>query len=439
MVEHIGGLYVETTRRRRRASSVYLFANVATFTAMMVFAAACGPPVSETPSPVAMLAPDTPVTVTGGQIRGALADVNPEIVTFKGVPYAAPPVGDLRWKPPQPVVAWDGVRDATVTGPICMQVGPPALGAQDGPQSEDCLVLNVWAPKETDAPLPVIVWIHGGGFFNGSSFLPTYDGTRFAENGVVLVSINYRLNVFGFFSHPALSTESPHGASGNYGLMDMVAALEWVRDNIAAFGGDPNQVTIFGESAGGGAVMSVMLMPQSEGLFHRAISESTWVYGWDRQLSQPVGDWGSAEAQGVHIAEALGGSGDDVLDTIRAATAQELQEVANAGAGSLLTRTGYLWAPNTDGWVIPDDPRHMYEDGRQHDVPLITGMTADEGASPARGLNVQNPDDLESHLRAVYADVADEALAHYDVGSESRPWPCTPRQRCRGQAESRPV
>ena len=127
MVEHIGGLYVETTRRRRRASSVYLFANVATFTAMMVFAAACGPPVSETPSPVAMLAPDTPVTVTGGQIRGALADVNPEIVTFKGVPYAAPPVGDLRWKPPQPVVAWDGVRDATVTGPICMQVGPPAV------------------------------------------------------------------------------------------------------------------------------------------------------------------------------------------------------------------------------------------------------------------------------------------------------------------------
>ena len=394
----------------------FSFANVAAsftmLTAMMALGVACGQPVAETAMPAAMLAPDTPVTVTGGQIRGALADTNPEIVSFKGVPYAAPPVGDLRWKPPQPVVAWDGVRDATAAGPICMQTG-----AQDGSQNEDCLLLNVWAPKETDAPLPVMVWIHGGGFFNGAGSLPTYDGTQVAEDGVVLVSINYRLNVFGFFSHPALSAESPHGASGNYGLMDMVAALEWVRDNIATFGGDPNQVTIFGESAGGGAVMSVMLVPQSEGLFHRAISESTWVYGWDRKLTEPVGDWGSAESQGVHIAEALGASGDDALDTIRAATSLEVQDAANAGAGNLFTRTGYIWAPNIDSWIIPDDPLRMYENGLQHNVPLITGMNADEGASMALRLNVEDPDAFELHARAVYPGVADEAIAHYNVTS----------------------
>ena len=385
---------------------------------LTALSAACSAPAPATPSPVVSWSPETPVTVSGGQVQGALTEANPEIVTFKGIPYAAPPIGDLRWKPPQPVVAWDGVRDATTNAPICLQAGPAAMGAQAGPQSEDCLVLNVWAPRETATLLPVMVWVHGGGFFNGSISYPTYDGTRFAEQGVVLVSLNYRLNVFGFFAHPALSAESPHGASGNYGLMDVVAGLDWVRDNIASFGGDPERVTLFGESAGGGAVMSAMLMPQAEGLFHRAIAESTWVYGWDRPLKEAMGGWDSAEAQGVAIAEALGGSDDDALETIRAASADEVLAVANAGTGNLLMRTGYLWAPNVDGWTIPDDPVRMYDEGRQHDVPLLTGMNADEGASPARQLNVQTPGDLEAHVRAVYPDVADEALAHYDLGSD---------------------
>ena len=350
-------------------------------------AAACGqpdagtaPPAAAPAPPAAALDPDVPVTVTGGQIRGAYAGGNPDIVAFRGVPYAAPPVGDLRWKPPQPVVGWDGVRDAAAPGPICMQTGPAwvrAPGAdEDDPESEDCLFLNIWAPRQIREPRPVMVWIHGGGFFNGAGSLPIYDGARMAEQDVVLVSINYRLNVFGFFAHPALSAESPRGASGNYGLMDMVAALEWVRDNIAAFGGDPRRVTIFGESAGGGAVMALMLVPRTAGLFHRAISGSTWVYGWDRALREPAGAGSTAEAQGIRIAESLGASGATALPALRAAAARELQAAANADAGSLLMRTGYVWAPNVDGWIVPSDPLGMYEAGRQHDVPLITGMNA---------------------------------------------------------------
>ena len=389
--------------------------------AMSALAAACGQPEVATAPPATTLDPDVPVTVAGGELRGTAADGNPDIVAFRGVPYAAPPVGDLRWKPPRPVVAWDGVRDAAAPGPICMQTGPAWVRApdagEDDPESEDCLFLDIWAPRESREPRPVMVWIHGGGFFNGAGSLPIYDGARIAEHGVVLVSINYRLNVFGFFAHPALSAESPHGASGNYGLMDMVAALEWVRDNIATFGGDPQRVTIFGESAGGGAVMALLLAPQAAGLFHRAISGSTWVYGWDRALREPVGAGSTAEAQGIRIAESLGATGATSLATLRAAAAQALQAAANADAGSLLMRTGYVWAPNVDGWIVPSDPLGMYEAGLQHDVPLITGMNADEGISVARRANVEDREAFEAHVRTVYPGVADELIAHYGVDS----------------------
>ena len=399
--------------------------------ALLGFISACGQPEAETAPPSVVLDPAVPVPVTGGEIRGALVEGNPDIAAWKGVPYAAAPVGGLRWKPPQPVVAWDGVRDATAFAPICMQTGPAfaraPTAAEDDPESEDCLFLNIWAPREIREPLPVMVWIHGGGFFNGAGSLPLYDGARLAENGVVLVSINYRLNVFGFFAHPALSAESPHGASGNYGLLDMVAALEWVRDNIAAFGGDPGRVTIFGESAGGGAVASLLVVPQAEGLFHGAISGSTWVYGWDRPLHEPIGDWVSAEAQGERIADALGASGADALETLRAATSGEVQAAANANAGDLMRRTGYIWAPNVDGWVIPSDPLEMYEAGLQHDVPLITGMTADEGASIAVRAAVEDAAAFESFVRTVYPGVADEMVAHYGVTAPEQARPAIAR------------
>ncbi len=379
-----------------------------------VMGAACGgggsgvaPAQPLSPEPT-VLAAETPVAVTGGLVQGALAETNPDIIAFKGIPYAAPPVADRRWTPPAPVAAWDGIRDASGFGSRCVQGG---RNADD--QSEDCLFLNVYAPRETHEPLPVMVWIHGGGYTGGAGSNGIYEGTNLAARGVVLVSINYRLNVFGFYAHPALSAESPHGASGNQGMLDMVASLEWVRDNIASFGGDPGRVTIFGESAGAGAVMSLMVVPQAEGLYHGAISESNWVYGWDRPLSGPD----SAETEGVRVAEALGVSDPSVsLDELRAASAEDVFAAYQAAGNSPFTREDNAWAPNVDGWVIPDDPIVLYETGRQHDVPLIVGMNGNEGSMFARGLQVSDAAGFEAHVRRIYPAQADAALVHYDAG-----------------------
>ena len=369
---------------------------------LLLAAAAIAPAAAQT-----VLDPEAPIVVTGGAVRGAAAASNADIVAFKGIPYAAPPVGDLRWRPPAPVAAWEGVRDASASGPICIQ-----SGGQDVPQAEDCLLLNVWAPRETSEPRPVLFWIHGGGYTGGSGSTAIYDGTRLAADGAVVVTINYRLNVFGFLAHPALSAESPHGASGNYGLLDMVAALEWVRDNIAAFGGDPGRVTIFGESAGGGAVMSVMLVPRAGGLFHGAIAQSNWINGWDRPLE-------AAAAQGVRVAAALGIAEDagDALAAMRAASAADVLAASNADAGSPFMRTGNVWAPNVDGWVIPDDPLAMYRAGRQHAVPLITGLNGNEGSLMTRGMDMPDAGAFETYVRSVYPELAGEMLAHYDASS----------------------
>ena len=361
-----------------------------------------------------VLDPDAPVMVTGGTIRGAVSARNDEVVAFKGIPYAAPPVGDLRWRPPEPVVGWEGVRDASESGAICIQ-----NGGQSVTQDEDCLFLNVWAPRETSEPRPVLFWIHGGGYTGGSGSTAIYDGAQLAADGAVVVTINYRLNVFGFLAHPALSAESPHGASGNYGLLDMVAALEWVRDNIATFGGDPGRVTIFGESAGGGAVMSVMLVPQTEGLFHGAIAQSNWINGWDRPLAEAARGWEAAEEQGLRVAAALGivGNTDEALAAMRAASAADVLAASNADAGSPFLRTGNVWAPNVDGWVIPDDPLAIYRAGRQHAVPLITGLNGNEGSLMTRNMDIPDAAAFEEHVRSVYPELADEMLAHYDASS----------------------
>ena len=368
-------------------------------------------------SSAAMLSADTPVAVTGGLIQGTEAAVD-GVVAFEGIPFAAPPVGELRWRPPAAVVPWDGVRDAGEAGAICVQGG-----GQGVDQSEDCLFLNVWAPAETSEPLPVLYWIHGGGYTGGSGSTSIYDGARLASEGAVVVTVNYRLNVFGFLAHPALSAESPHRASGNYGLLDMVAGLEWVRDNIASFGGDPGRVTIFGESAGGGAVMSVMLMPQSEGLFHRAIAQSNWIHGWDRPLEGDAGDLTPAEAQGTAVAAALGAGdldAESALAAMRAASAGEVLAAIGAGAGSPFLRTGHVWAPNVDGWAIPDDPLAMYAEGRQHPVPLVVGMNGNEGSLMTRGFSMDGPEAFAAHVESVYSDdFAADLLAHYDATTET--------------------
>ena len=361
-----------------------------------------------------VLDPAAPVMVTGGSIRGAVSAGNADIVAFKGIPFAAPPVGELRWRPPEPVIGWDGVRDASESGAICVQ-----NGGQGVTQDEDCLFLNVWAPRETSEPRPVLFWIHGGGYTGGSGSTAIYDGTPLAADGAVVVTINYRLNVFGFLAHPALSVESPHGASGNYGLLDMVAALEWVRDNIATFGGDPGRVTIFGESAGAGAVMSVMLIPQAGGLFHGAIAQSNWINGWDRPLAETARGWEAAEAQGLRVAAALGIAGEtaEALAAMRAASAADVLTASNADAGSPFMRSGNVWAPNVDGRVIPDDPLAMYRAGRQHAVPLITGLNGNEGSLMTRGMDVPDAAAFETYVRSVYPELAEEMLAHYDASS----------------------
>ena len=385
--------------------------------AAVMLAAGAPPADAQGGASAVALSADTPVAVTGGLVQGAEAAVG-GIVAFKGIPFAAPPVGELRWRPPVPVVPWDGVRAAGEAGPICVQGGGQGVG-----QSEDCLFLNVWAPAETAEPLPVLYWIHGGGYTGGSGSTSIYDGSRLAADGAVVVTVNYRLNVFGFLAHSALSAESPHGASGNYGLLDMVAGLEWVRDNIAAFGGDPGRVTIFGESAGGGAVMSVMLMPQSRGLFHGAIAQSNWIHGWDRPLAGDAGDLTPAEAQGTAVAAALGAGDlapDAALAAMRAAPAADVLAAIGAGAGSPFLRAGHVWAPNVDGWAIPDDPLAMYAEGRQHPVPLVVGMNGNEGSLMTRGFSMDGAESFAAHVESVYPDgFAADLLAHYGVTDET--------------------
>lgn len=220
------------------------------------------------------------VQTASGVVEGTTS-ADGKVQIFKGIPYAAPPVGALRWKEPQPVESWVRVRKATEFGARCMQWNIYSdMVFRDAGPSEDCLYLNVWTPATSaDAKLPVMVWIHGGGFQAGATSEPRQDGENLAHKGVVVVSMNYRLGIFGFFSHPELTKESPHHASGNYGLLDQAAALEWVRKNIAAFGGDPEQVTIFGESAGSFSVSALMASPVSKGLIHQAMGESGAFFG----------------------------------------------------------------------------------------------------------------------------------------------------------------
>ncbi|HVY02724.1 MAG TPA: carboxylesterase family protein, partial [Caulobacterales bacterium] len=219
------------------------------------------------PIGLAVAAPVEDVTIAQGALHGAIEG---QSVSFKAIPFAAPPIGPLRWAPPQPAQKWDGVRDATHFSAECMQAAPPGANV-----SEDCLYLNIWAPlARPKGKMAVMVWIHGGAYVGGAGGSPFYDGANIAKDGVVVVTINYRLGRLGFFAHPALAREHPDGPLGNYGLMDQIAALKWVKANIAKFGGDPNNVTIFGESAGGSSVNYLMISPAARGLFQKAISES---------------------------------------------------------------------------------------------------------------------------------------------------------------------
>jgi para-nitrobenzyl esterase len=305
-----------------------------------------------------------PVKTDKGAVEGTTAASG--VRAFKGIPYAAPPVGALRWQAPQPAAAWTGVRKADAFGPRCPQVKVWDDIVFRDEMSEDCLVLNVWTPADAQK-LPVMVWIHGGGFVAGSGSEPRQDGERLAGKGVVVVSLNYRMGVFGFLSHPELTKESPRRASGNYGMQDQVAALQWVKANIAAFGGDPGSVTIFGESAGSFAVSALMASPAAKGLFHRVIGESgAFFTAGDQTLApKPLAE---SEQAGLKLAERLAAKD---LAALRAMSVDDLLK-ATTGEG------GLRFGPNLDGIILTEPAYATFKGGRQNDVPLLAGWNEDE-------------------------------------------------------------
>ncbi len=317
------------------------------------------------------------VRVDSGELQGAVQD---EVAYFKGIPFAAPPVGRLRWRPPQPPQKWRGLRQATQFGADCMQVPLPSDAAPLGVKpAEDCLYLNVWRPAKIlpGHKLPVLVWIYGGGFVNGGSSPAVYDGGAFAKDGIVFVSFNYRVARFGFFAHPALTAEQPAGPLGNYGLMDQIAALKWVQRNIGGFGGDPRNVTICGESAGGISVHHLMTSRAARGLFAKAIVQSgTGRPGGALGMRPLSGGADSAEALGVAFAAKKGiqGDGPDALRKLRALPATEVAKDLNmATMGSDST---YVGGPVIDGDIVTGDPGQLYAAGRGARVPLMVGATS---------------------------------------------------------------
>jgi len=357
----------------------------------------------------AFAAIDQPVKLDTGLLSGAPGK-NAEVRVFKGIPYAAPPVGDLRWKPPQPATKWEGVRAGTEFGNSCMQGGGAGRGgakggAPKGPEaaprgpanSEDCLFLNVWtAAKSPSDKRPVMVWLHPGGYTSGSGAAPGTDGENLAMKGVVLVTINYRLGIFGFFSHPELTQESPHHASGNYAFLDQTAALAWVQKNIAAFGGDPKRVLVFGDSAGSSSIGNLVASPLTKGLFQRALGESG---AWMGLSVAAMTKLDVAEQAGVRTAKQLGANN---LAELRAKPAAEL--LGGRGGG-----------PVIDGWFLPDDPANIYAQGKQNDVPLLLGSNKDEGTF------FQGPTTAEMFTQTVktrFGDLADGFLKLYPATSD---------------------
>jgi para-nitrobenzyl esterase len=359
-------------------------------------------------TPAASAGINEPVMLDSGQLGGSSAS-SAGVRAFKGIPFAAPPIGALRWQPPQPVAKWDGVRDAGKFGNVCIQPAGPTTGPQarlniavlpdSPPLAEDCLYLNVWtgAASATERR-PVMVWFFGGAFTEGGGSVPLYDGDALARKGAVVVTMNYRLGPYGFFAHPALTAESPHQASGNYGLMDMLASLQWVKKNIAAFGGDPSNVTVFGQSAGAMAIASLVASPEAKGLFHRAISQSGAWMGLG--ISAGMRTRAQAEETGVRQASEL-----------NASTADELRALSPADVTAKLRSAGMI----VDGWVIPEDPSAVFVAGGQNAVDVLVGSNKDESFFAAQ----VKPEQFEEQARMRYGELADEYLELYPHATDA--------------------
>jgi para-nitrobenzyl esterase len=370
---------------------------------MKIFASIClALLIAFTLLPSRMAAVNGTVKTDSGVLEGST--IPSGVRVFKGIPYAAPPVGDLRWKPPQPAKSWTGVRKADKFSDSCMQ----ALTRSRNPwtkefmvqneASEDCLGLNVWTgAKAASEKRPVLVWIHGGAFYEGSGEIITYDGEELAKKGLIVVTINYRLGIFGFYTHPELTKESPNQSSGNYGLLDCVAALQWVQKNIAAFGGDPNRVTIAGQSAGAMAVHALTASPLANGLFHRAIAES------GSSVTRRTRNLSDSEKDGVKWAETKG--------------ATSLQELRAKPAAELMG--GARFAPVVDGWFLPAETATIFAQGKQNDVPMITGLTADEGSASATYGKVQ-PEEFMKQMQQRFGAQAEAFLKLYPSNNQTQ-------------------
>ena len=355
--------------------------------------------------------PTSEIRIDSGVVRGLVVGDKKAVHAFKGIPYAAPPVGEGRWKPPQPVSPWQGVRDCFEFGAACPQKMPTLFAtipemAIRVPESEDCLFLNIWTPAErTSAKLPVLYWIHGGGYVMGAASQPLYDGQELARLGCVVVSINYRLGLFGFLAHPALSKESTDKVSGNYGLLDQIDGLRWVKRNIAAFGGDPNHVTIFGESAGGMSVLCLLAAPEAKGLFHGAISQSpAWMNM--AQLRETFPGEETAEQTGQRLLAGSGVPASADARQMRQLDVKALVQAAPAEPGPgapLRLKPLTLWiGPIVDGHVLTDNPNTLFAAGRQHAVPVIIGNTREEMSLLALGTKF--PADEAAYLKQLKDD-----------------------------------
>ena len=343
------------------------------------------------------------VQIEGGRVSG-IQNQTGDVMIYKGIPFAAPPVGALRWKAPQPVEPWSGVRAANTFAPSPMQNEPAPFSMWSAeflippePISEDCLYLNVWTGAHSASEKrPVLVWIYGGGFVSGGSGVPIYDGEAMAQQGIVFVSINYRVGLFGFFAHPALTQESEKQASGNYGLMDQLAALRWVQQNISAFGGDPDNVTIAGQSAGSMSVNCLVASPLAKGLFQKAIAHS------GASFSRRSAMLAEAEREGERLAK-----------TLQAATLVDLRSLP---AATLLKAQSALRGPVIDGYVLPDHIVDIFSKKQQNQVALMTGWNQDEGLTLGA---IQKAADFKEQARQQYGAQAEEFLQYYPAPDDS--------------------
>jgi para-nitrobenzyl esterase len=374
------------------------------------------------------------VRIDSGMVAGT-ASGQPTVRVFKGIPFAAPPLGENRWKAPQPVAKWDGVRKADAFGAPCAAGAPggrgggggrgaaapgaaaqapaaPVAAPREPARAEDCLYLNVWTSANSPSDKrPVMVWIYGGGFTGGSGGLAWYDGENLAAKGPVIVTFNYRLGSLGFFAHPELAKESGHNASGNYGMMDAIAALQWVKKNISAFGGDPNNVTIAGESAGAIMVGALLGSPQAKGLYHRAIAESG---GWMGLTMGRMASGQAAQANGAKTMDALG------VKTIAELRAKPMNELTGLSAGGLII----------DGYLIPEDVSLTFMNGKQHSVDVLTGSNKDEanfgvcGGGGGRGGGApMTAETFKTNAQRKFGEAADEYVKLYSVTSDAEAQP----------------